>query len=116
MYDIPDGKFDFSADAWLKVRRGKIEADHFYNAGGWSGLVAIAWELFYDFHCLMNSEVPYFPHPEIAMLNNFTKASEEQLKEIDELVKLMLNPDENFDALQQVWETKKEFRLLSGWS
>lgn len=115
LYDIPEGKFDFSADAWLKVRQGKIDGDHFYNASGWPGLVAIAWELFYDFHCLMNSEVPYYPHPKIAMLDNFKKASEDQLKEIDQLSNLMVKPDENFDKLQQLWETKKDFRLLSCW-
>ncbi len=115
-YDICEGKFDFSADAWLKVRRGEIEAEHFHNAGGFEGLVTIAWELFYDFHCLMNSEVPYYPHPEIAMLDNFKKASEQKLKEIDELAEIMVKPDENFEKLQRIWETKKEFRLLFGWS
>src|SRR3989344_4639433 len=37
-YDMPHNGFDFSADAWLKVRNGKIDADHFYNAGGYKGL------------------------------------------------------------------------------
>lgn len=115
-YDIPEGKFDFSANAWLKARRGKINPDHFHNAGGWSGLVAIAWEIFYDWHCLMNSEVPYYPHPEIAMLDNFKKAGEKELKEIDDLAELMINPDENFEAMLNIWKTKKEFRLLHGWN
>ncbi len=114
LYDIPEGKFDFSADAWLKVRKKEIKGEHFYNAGGYSGLVAIGWELFYDFHCLMNNEIVYYHHPEMAMLNNFDKNTEEQLKEIDELATLMLNPDDNFDKLQNIWETKKKFRLLKG--
>ncbi|MDZ7587547.1 MAG: transglutaminase domain-containing protein [Patescibacteria group bacterium] len=114
LYDIPQGKFDFSADAWLKVRHGEEKPNHFYNAGGWFGLVAIAWELFYDFHCLMNSEIIYFHHPEIALLNNFSKNTKAQLKEIDALAELMLNPDKNFNQLQKLWTTKKEFRLLKG--
>jgi len=114
LYDIPEGAFDFSADAWLKVRQGKVKGEHFYNAGGFSGLVVIAWELFYDFHCLMNNEIVYYHHPEMVMLNNFNKISAKQLKEIDSLAELMLSPDENFDKLQNLWETKKEFRLLKG--
>ena len=114
LYDIPEGAFDFSAGAWLKVRQGKVKGEHFYNAGGFSGLVVIAWELFYDFHCLMNNEIVYYHHPEMVMLNNFNKISAKQLKEIDSLAELMLSPDENFDKLQNLWETKKEFRLLKG--
>jgi len=114
LYDIPEGKFDYSATAWLKVRKGETRGEHFYNAGGYSGLVAIAWELFYDFHCLMNNEIIYHHHPEMATLKNFDKNSENQLKEIDQLAELMLKPDDNFDELQHIWNTKKEFRLLTG--
>lgn len=32
-YDIPDGTFDFSPDAWQAVRNGKIDGQHFYNGG-----------------------------------------------------------------------------------
>lgn len=113
-YDIPKGTFDYAPDAWLHVRRGEVKGEHFYNAGGYSGLVAICWQLFYDFHCLMNNEVVYYHHPEMALLNNFDKNSEGQLKEIDHLAELMVNPDENFDALQHIWDSKKEFRLLKG--
>lgn len=114
LYDIPEGKFDFSADAWLQVRRGEVDGEHFYNAGGYSGLVAIGWELFYDFHCLMNNEVVYYHHPEIVMLENFSKNNEEQLRRIDGLALLMLNPDDNFDKLLEIYKTKKQFRLLKG--
>lgn len=113
-YDIPSGIFDFSADAWLSARSGKIDEQHFYNAGGTGGLIAIAWELFYDFHCLMNDEVIYMHTPEITHLGKFDKLSEQQLQEIDNLAKLMQNPDENFEQLCNIWETKKEFRLLKG--
>jgi hypothetical protein len=49
-YDMPDGMFDLPAEAWLGVRKGALDADHFYNAGGFKGLVVLAWSLFYDFH------------------------------------------------------------------
>lgn len=113
-YDIPQGIFDFSSEAWLKVRRSEIDENHFWNAGGTGGLIAIAWELFYDFHCLMNDEVIYMHTPEFTFFKIFPNISEEKLREIDDLAKLMLNPDENFQALTQLWETNKTFRLLKG--
>lgn len=114
MYDIPDDKFDFSADAWLDVRQEKREGNHFRNADGFDGLVAIVWELFYDFHCLMNNEILYLHHPEMTILENFKQLDENKLKEIDNLAVLMQHPDENFDKLYHIWETKKEYRLLKG--
>lgn len=113
-YDIPDGTFDFSADAWLNVREGKIDADHFWNAGGKDGLQAIVWELFYDFHSLMNREVIYWHTPVLTHPANFSGLVEGQLKEIDSLARLMQQPDDNFEKLQDIWDTKKEFRMLGG--
>lgn len=113
-YDISEGIFDFSPDAWLAVRSGKIDGQHFWNAGGTGGLIAISWELFYDLHCLMNDEVIYHHTPEITHFGKFDKLSEEQLIEIDNLAKLMQKPDDNFNQLKDIWETKKEFRLLKG--
>lgn len=114
MYDISQGKFDYSADVWLNVRQGKLNGDHFVNADGSKGLIVIGWELFYDFHCLMNNEIIYLHHPQIVMPGVFEKLSENELKQIDHLAKLMLSPDGNFDELQKVWETNKKFRLLKG--
>ena len=114
MYDMPEGKFDWSADTWLAVREAKKEANYFNNAGGFKGLMVIAWELFYDFHSLMNSEILYLHRPAMAYDGNFEKNTEEKLKEIDELARLMQKPDDNFDKLVEVWNTKKEFRLLKG--
>lgn len=113
-YDVPSGKFDFSADAWLKTRDGTVDENYFWNAGGTGGLIAISWELFYDFHCLMNDEVIYMHTPEFTFFKNFPNISDEKLSEIDELAELMLNPDKNFDALTHLWETNKSFRLLKG--
>lgn len=114
MYDIPDGKFDYSADVWLNVRQGKINENNFVNADGNKGLVVIAWELFYDFHSLMNNEIIYLHLPKIVTLGEFEKLSENKLKEIDQLARLLQKPDENFDELQKIWETNREYRLLKG--
>lgn len=114
LYDIPDGKFDYAADAWLSVRKGKIPEDHFVNADGNKGLVTIAWELFYDFHCLMNNEIIYLHHPHFVTLREFRKISREKLNEIDLFAELMQHPDENFNKLQKIWNANKEYRLLKG--
>jgi hypothetical protein len=113
-YDISENAFDWSAQAWLDVRQGKTAPDYFWNAGDFSGLMPIAWELFYDFHCLMNNEIVYYHHPKMVCYENFPKLTDEQLKDIDDLANLLLNPDDNCDELLKVWETDKEFRLLSG--
>lgn len=113
-YDIPYGAFDFSAQAWLDVRSGKTEGQHYWNAGGNGGLIAISWELFYDFHCLMNDEIIYQHTPEITHFGTCEKLTKEQLAEIDNLATFMLEPDKNFDELQNLWNTKKEFRLVKG--
>lgn len=113
-YDVPDGKFDFPGKAWLDVRAGKVDSDYFYNAGGERGEVVVAWSLFYDFHSLMNDENIYEHIPKLVRFHEFPKLTEQQLQGIDDLAKLMLAPDTNFAQLKHIWETKKEYRLLSG--
>ena len=65
-------------------------------------------------HSLMNSEIIYLHAPEMIKFSNFDKLAEEELKKIDNLALLMQKPDENFDELQKIWETNREFRLLRG--
>jgi hypothetical protein len=62
----------------------------------------------------MNNEIVYYHHPKMVCYENFPKLTDEQLKDIDDLANLLLNPDDNCDELLKVWETDKEFRLLSG--
>ena len=113
-YDMPDGVFDWSANAWLDVRAQKVKGDYFWNAGDFRGLMPIAWELFYDFHSLMNHEIVYTHTPSLVNFNNFSTLTSSQYNEIDQLATLMLDPDANFEELLKIWQTKKEFRLLSG--
>ena len=40
--------------------------------------------------------------------------SEEEYKELDDLAKLMLNPNENFSKLQEIWNNTHKFRIMSG--
>lgn len=114
MYDIPSGKFDFAPVAWLDVRAGKVDGNHFRNDKPKEGIEVVAWELFYDFHCLMNNEIIY-PHiPKYIYQPLFQTLTEKELNEIDHLATLMLDPDKNFDELVKIWNTNKKFRVLKG--
>ena len=113
-YDMPDGKFDFPADAWLGIRSGKLDPQHFHNASGVRGLIVVLWSLFYDFHSLMNSEIIYTHNPIYGNPKRFEILTTQELEKIDSIAKLMQNPDENFDELVKIWENDKDFRLLQG--
>lgn len=113
-YDIPEGAFDFAADAWLLVRKGKVDDKHFYNAGGYWGLNTVLWSLGYDFHSLMNSEIIYNHGFVFGDPKKFKQLTDKELEKIDKLAELMQKPDDNFEALEKVWETDKDFRLLTG--
>lgn len=110
-YDLPENTFDFPAIAWEAVRSGKAKGNHYWDAGGHDGLDSICWELFHDFHSLMNREVIYGHGPKYIKGRPFTKAD---LQELDELAFLMRQPDENFRKLKNIWETKRKFRILTG--
>ena len=40
--------------------------------------------------------------------------SEEEYRELDNLANLMLNPNENFSKLQEIWNNTPKFRIMSG--
>ena len=111
-YDMPEEKFDWAANTWRGIRRGKLDANNFINAGGFKGLMPVLWAIFYDFHSLMNNEILYMQTP-CYVANKFDKLTEKDFEEIDELAKLMLESDKNFDELVKVWNTKKRFRILN---
>jgi hypothetical protein len=114
-YDMPDGKFDFPADAWLDIRAGKVDPHYFYNTGGERGAIVVLWSLFYDFHCLMNDEIIYLHLPDYGRDENKFKAlTSAELEKIDLLARVMQEPDDNFDELLHIWETERDFRLLTG--
>jgi len=113
-YDMPDTKFDFPADAWLNIRAGKVDPQHFHNAKPENGAIVVLWSLFYDFHCLMNNEIIYTHGPVYGGYEKFKSLTPVELEKIDHLATLMKKPEENFDELIKIWETEKDFRLLSG--
>lgn len=111
-YDMSEDKFDWAAKTWLGIRIGKLDGNNFINAGGFKGLMPVLWELFYDFHCLMNNEILYTQTPAYIHFK-FDRLTEKDFQEIDELAKLMLEPDKNFDKLVEIWNTNKKLRILN---
>ena len=61
----------------------------------------------------MNNEILFTQNPKYVKDKDY-ELTEEEYKELDELVTLMLEPDKNFDKLIDIWNTKEKFRILSG--
>lgn len=113
--DLPRDRFLTGAMAYLALRRGELTPDQLSYAS-WPvthGMAAALRGVFYDFHCLMNHEIIFLHQPAYLADKDFA-ATEEELRELDELAKLMLAPDEHFAALRNIWETREKFRILRG--
>lgn len=113
-YDIPDDKFDFAPKAWLDIREGRVNPQNFYNAKPERGAIVVLWSLFYDFHCLMNHEIIYTHGPIYGDYKRFASMTVQELNEIDDLARLMIDPDTHFEDLLQIWNNRKDYRILYG--
>lgn len=115
LLDIPRDKFIFGAEAYLGLRTGKYKNEEIYYASNplTIGIEASIHGLFYDFHSLMNNEIIFLHLPKYIKDKNF-KLSEEEYVELDELAKLMLDPDKNFDKLLEIWNSQDKLKIMSG--
>ena len=113
--DIPRNKFIFGAEAYLGMRTGKYKTEEIYYASDPAtlGLKASIRGLFYDFHSLMNDEIIFLHLPKYIQDKNF-ELSEEEYIELDNLAELLLEPDNNFDKILDIWNNKSKFRIMSG--
>ncbi len=119
IYDVPQDQFLSAAQVWIKIRENgfdSIKLKHAYYGDDMDHLImTLTTALFYDFHCLMNDEIIYLHYPKYLKNQQF-KLTEKNLKELDELAELMLNPDQHFDSLYHIWENKAEYRIMTGGS
>lgn len=60
----------------------------------------------------MNNEIISLHLPKYIIDKKF-KLSEEEYVELEDLAKLMLDPDNNFDKLLEIWNSKDKFRIMS---
>ena len=61
----------------------------------------------------MNNEIIFLHMPKYIQDKKF-ELTEEEYKELDNLAELMLEPNENFEKLQKIWQEKPKFRIMSG--
>ena len=113
-YDIPINSFDWAAEAYLAVRRGKTDGKQYLYADGLGtcSLPALIRYLIYDFHALMNHELTYSFLPAY-LEGRLDKLTEKELQELDQLAKYLLEPDKYFDELCAFWERERKFWILN---
>ncbi len=111
LYDVGND-FVYAAHLWLRARENKEDISKYATYRECKDhLQSIAHALLLDFHALMNYELGYRNVQMFIYGDNFS-LKEEDLQDIDNLAKLMLNPDENFKALRSIWENEEKFRCL----
>lgn len=112
--DLPNERFDFVANAWLDVRRGKQDINYFRHGSKVKGLGMLARSLFYDFHALMNDEISYLFFPVfISNDKKFENLTNEELEELDKLAILMIDPDKNFHKLKYIFDNNRKYRVIN---
>lgn len=113
-YDIPFERFDWTAKAYLDVRRGKKSGKQYLYADGVGtcGIPALVRYLIYDFHALMNNELTYSFLPDY-LDERLDKLTEDELQELDNLAELLLKPDRHFEMLCKIWEQERKYRILN---
>lgn len=106
-------EFEYPAELWLKARREELpDIDKYARYSVDENLQVIAKQLFLDFFSLMNYELGYRDTPMFIYGKNFSSLTKTDYEDIDNLAKLMLNPDQNFNKLQQLFLTNQKFRVL----
>ena len=111
--DIPRDKFIFGANAYLGMRNNQYKKEEicYTSNPATLGLKASLRVLFYDFHSLMNNEISFLYSIKYILDKNY-ELTEEEYKELDNLATLLLNPDDNFNELQKIWNKEYKFRIM----
>lgn len=110
--DFGKEQFYTAAEAWLEYRKDKNFINNFQYGSSKSLAKEVLKYLFLDFLSVMNFEVNYKFFP-MAFNKNFDKLSDIELNEIDNLAKLMLNVDENFDEIKNLYDNNPKYRMLT---
>lgn len=117
IYDIPKDKFKMPASIWLEFGQNKLDVSEIGHAcfgkDAKEQMKILTTALFYDFHCLMNDEIIYLHYPKY-LINQDFELTDSDLLELDELARLMLEPEENFKSLREIWNNKDKFRIMGG--
>lgn len=113
-WDIPNEQFKWIAQIWLDVRNGKDNEKNYIHGSNLNKLENLAYALFFDFHSIMNDEISYLFLPTFMdTKEEFKNLNAQELKKIDYLASLMLNPDKNFDELKYLFRNDPWLRLIN---
>lgn len=100
--------------AWLDVRSGKRDVSYFVHGSDTRGMAMLARAVFLDFHSLMNDEISYLFMPTyIDEEEEFFSLTPDDLKEIDDLAQLLLEPDKNFDEIRYLFRNDPKLRVIN---
>ncbi|HNX57685.1 MAG TPA: transglutaminase family protein [Spirochaetota bacterium] len=106
--DFPRPEFEFAGDVWLKLRsdRDGERAGERYGVGQWWGREYVKANLLHDLFCVMNNELIYWEGCELAR-KSIPSMDKSDLALLDNIAKLLKNPDENYRELKTVFADKR---------
>lgn len=114
-FDVPRNEFIFGAQAYLGLRNKQYKDEEILFASNppTLGLKAAIRGLFYDFYSLMNQEGIFLHMPKYILEKDFN-LSEEEYNELDSLARLLLDIDNNFWEIQNIWNNELKYRIRKG--
>lgn len=109
-FDLPRRKLLTAAEAWLGLRRNTLRQK--LDVFSPDPLEGACEYLMMDFHALMNDEIFYSYQP-LYLRGGVRTLDECQLRELDELAELMLEPDRHMEQIERVWATNEKLSMLT---
>ncbi len=109
-FDLPRRKFLTAAEAWLGLRADTLHKN--INVFSPSLLQGVCEYLFMDFHALMNNEIFYSYQP-LYLRGGIEGLNQDELKELDYLAELLLEPDKNMAQIEYLRDTNEKLSILT---
>ena len=98
------------SDRWLGLREKTL--DRKLDVFSPNLLDGVCEYLFMDFHALMNNEIFYSYQP-LYLRGGIQSLSESELRELDDLAKLLADPDKNMEQLESLRTTNEKLFILT---
>ena len=109
-FNLPRRKFVTASEAWLGLREKTL--DRKLDVFSPNLLDGVCEYLFMDFHALMNNEIFYSYQP-LYLRGGIQSLSESELRELDDLAKLLADPDKNMEKLESLRTTNEKLFILT---
>ena len=103
MIDFPAHQFEYAAQAWQRLRQGKVDPEK-YGVAGTTGNYHILDMLCHDMASVLGEELLYKERPPISQDEGLdpTKIEKGQLVLLDTFASLLQEPDQNLKALRDI--------------